>query len=74
MIENRRDGSRELLAAYVDGQLGRDEREYVLMLLEREPDLNRCAWELRQLKDLVQFAYDGSVAPSDLSSPLRGGA
>lgn len=72
MIENGCDGFCELLAAYVDGQLGRDQREYVLTQLERDPELNRCAWELRQLKDLIQFAYDGALVPPGLSRPLPG--
>ncbi|HKJ08410.1 MAG TPA: hypothetical protein VKA76_04935 [Gammaproteobacteria bacterium] len=70
-MSHRSNDCYELLVAYVDGQLNRDEREYVLTLLEQEPELNRRAWELRQTKDMVEFAYEEVTVPSDLSKPPR---
>lgn len=71
-MSQRQNDCYELLVAYVDGQLNRDEREYVLTLLEQEPELSRRVWELRQTKDMVEFAYEQVTVPSDLSKPPRG--
>jgi len=68
-----RNVSYELLVAYVDGQLSRAEREYALTLLEQEPELSRRAWDLRQVKDMVTFAYESVVPPALAAPPKRRG-
>lgn len=70
-MSNAQNDCYERLVAYVDGQLSRDEREYMLALLEQDPELNRCAWELRRIKDMVEFAYESVAVPPDLSNPPR---
>lgn len=56
--------SEELLNAFVDDQLGPEEKGRVFLELSRDEALNRQVCELRKLRDLVRMAYADVQPPS----------
>lgn len=57
--------SYEMLVAYADGQLDRADRELMLTLLDMDAELNREAWELRKVKDMIEVSYQDLELPHD---------
>lgn len=56
--------SEEFLNAFVDDQLGPEEKSRALIELSRDEALNRQVCELRKLRDLVRMAYADVQPPS----------
>lgn len=63
--------SDEQLNAFVDGQLGSDERSRMLSALSADEALGRRACELRRLRDLVQHAYTQPPAAPTKPAPVK---
>lgn len=61
--------SYEMLVSFADGQLGTNDRERVLTLLDMDAELSREVWELRKLKDMVDLSYQDLP---ELLAPLPG--
>lgn len=57
MTDNNNDISNELLNAYLDNELDSDERAEILAALENDAALSGRLCELRNIKELTQFAY-----------------
>lgn len=69
MNKNHKDISNELLNAYLDNELDGDERAEILAALERDKSLAGRLCELRNIKELTQFAY--STPHADDHSPRQ---
>lgn len=61
-MTNNNDISNELLNAYLDNELDSEERGEIMAALEKDPALAGRLCELRNTKELTQFAY--SIPPS----------
>lgn len=73
MNERRQDFSDERLNAFVDGQLGAQEREEILAALTADTELSHRLCELRATKELVRHAYAPAPAPARSSRRGIGG-
>ena len=57
-MKNKHEISNELLNAYLDNELDSDERGEIMAALENDKALSRRLCELRNIKELTQFAYN----------------
>ncbi len=53
-----------VLHAYVDGQLGDEERRRLLYRLQADDDVRARICELRNTKEWVKFSFEGETAPT----------
>ena len=69
MNKDPRNISNELLNAYLDDELDGEERAEILTALENDKALAGRLCELRNIKELTQFAY--SMPPAEQNSPRQ---
>ncbi len=63
--------SDEFLNAFVDGELAPEDKNSVYVEIRRDESLNRRVCELRNLRELVRFAYAEPPCPAQMPSRRR---
>ena len=72
-MTNKNDVSNELLNAYLDNELDSDERAEIMTALENDSALSGRLCELRNIKELTQFAYSVPSSGHNQSKPWKYG-
>mgnify|MGYP001820107558 FL=1 len=72
-MKNKHEISNELLNAYLDNELDSDERGEIMAALENDKALSRRLCELRNIKELTQFAYNIPPARESTSTAWKYG-
>ncbi len=71
-MSNEQPFSDEHLNAYIDNQLDIEEAGQLLKSLQETPALSQEVCELRQVQDLVRYAYNDTTLPANKAASSKG--
>ena len=67
-MKRNEDFSDEVLSAFIDGELGHDERTQILSALRKDQHLTQRVCDLQKVRGLVQLAYSDETLPQLIHS------